>query len=190
MPKIVVTQNGKTELARIGADILPIINQILGKVPIYDLNGISHIYITDLPTKRNNKHKNSWGAYFQKYGDRQAYIEIYVKNLFGHIKNPDSLQLMIPIQSVGIAQTIYHEVGHHVEHTRSHGIKKHKKESFADSYCNKLLNTYIVCFADQIDNCFDELEKIAEHRGLSIEILQRMKSGWEKQYQSALKNSK
>ena len=66
MPKIVVTENGKTELARIGADILPIINQILGKVPIYDLNGISHIYITDLPAKRKNKNKDSWGAYFEK----------------------------------------------------------------------------------------------------------------------------
>jgi len=28
------------------------------------------------------------------------------------------------IQYVGIAQTVFHEVGHHVERIRSHGIKK------------------------------------------------------------------
>ena len=187
--KIVVTGNGNTELTRLGADIEPIVDQILGKVPIYDLNGISHIYITDLPDRQNSKHKNSWGAYFQKDSDRPAYIEIYLKNLFRHIKTSESLQLMLPIQSIGLAQTIFHEIGHHIEHTRSHGIKKPKKESFADSYCIKLLNSYIICFADQINNCFDELEKIAEDQGLSIEILQRMWSGWVKQYQTAVKMS-
>ena len=189
MPKIVITGNGRAELTRLGADIEPIVHQILGKVPSYDLNGISHICITDLPTRRNNKNKNTWGAYFQKYGDRPAYIEIYLKNLFKHIKTSERLQLMLPIQSIGLAQTIFHEVGHHIEHTRSHGVKKPKKESFTDSYCNKLLNSYIICFADQINSCFDGLEKIAVDRGLSIEILQSMRFGWEKQYQSAIKTS-
>ncbi len=189
MLKIVVTENGKTELTRLGADIKPIVDHIIGKVPTYDINGISHIYITDLPAKRKNKHKDSWGAYFPKYGNRPAYIEIYLKNLFGHIKTSHSMQLMLPIQSIGLAHTIFHEVGHHIEHTRSHGIKRPKKESFAESYCNKLLNSYIICFADKINNCFDELEKIAEDQGLSIEILQKMRAEWENQYQTAIKNT-
>ncbi len=40
---------------------------------------------------------------------------------------------------------------------------------------------------DQINNCFDELEKIGEEAGLSDEILHKMRSEWGNHYKSAIK---
>lgn len=190
MVKIVITDSGKDEVARYGFDIKAVINQILSNVPIHDLKGISHIYVTDLPVRRTNKYKNSWGAYFQQHNRHPAYVEIYLKNLFDHIKSAESMNLMLPIQSIGLAQTMFHEVGHHIEYRRSHGVKKRRKESFADSYASKLLDRYMLDNADTINCCFDNLEKITCERGLSIETLHRMREGWDKQHQAAINNTR
>lgn len=79
-----------------------------------------------------------------------------------------------------------HEVGHHVKHTKSHGIKRSKNESFAESYAMKLFRTYILDCADDINNCFDNLERVADEKGLSREIVKNMREGWDKQYQAAI----
>ena len=96
---------------------------------------------------------------------------------------------MLPIQSLGLAYTIFHEVGHHIRQTKGHGIRENKSESFAESYAKQLLNNYILDNASTINDCFDNLDKVAEEKGLSKEIINNMRDGWEKQYQTAVKMS-
>lgn len=186
MPKVVITENGKSELSFLNFDVEDLINQIIEQIPASDLKGISHIYVNDLPKKDGNNLKANHGAYYQKYKNAPAYIEIYLKNLFGHIRNTESMNLMLPIQSVGLAHIIFHEVGHHVQHTKSHVIKKKKREAFAESYANRLLDEYILDKSDDINACFDNLENVADEKGLSKEIIKNMRDGWDKQYQKAL----
>ena len=186
MLKVVITEKGQAELSFLNFDVEKMIDQIMKKIPLSDLKGISHIYVTDLPKKNGSKPKTTTGSYFQKFKGKPAYIEIYLKNLFKHINNPESMNLMLPIQSQGLAHTIFHEVGHHVKHTKSHGIKKSKNESFAGSYAMKLFGAYILDCADDINNCFDNLEKIVNEKGLSREIVKNMRAGWDKQYQAEI----
>ncbi len=120
------------------------------------------------------------GAYFQKENHTSAYVEIYLSKMFSHLKNPESLKLMIPIQNVGLAQTVFHEVGHHIEKIRSHGIKKNKSEKFAEKYGTDLLSKYLISNADSINSCFRNLEKVAEEKGLSLDIIKKIKNCWEK----------
>jgi hypothetical protein len=189
MPKVVITEKGKSELLFLNFDVGKLIDQIMKKIPINDLKGISHIYVNDLPKQSGGKPKTNSGAYSQKYKNTPAFIEIYLKNLFGHIQNTESMNLMLPIQSLGLAHTIFHEVGHHVQHTKSHGIKKNKRETFAESYAKQLLNGYIIDNAAAINACFDNLDNSADEKGLSKEIIKNMRDGWEKQYQTAVKMS-
>lgn len=189
MPKVVITEKGKSELSFLNFDVEGLIDQIIKKIPTSDLKGLGHIYVTDLPKKSGTSPKTVSGAYFQKHKNTPAFIEIYLKNLFGHIKNTESMNLILPIQSLGLAHTLFHEVGHHVRHTRSHGIKKTKSESFAESYANQLLNGYISDNAASINACFENLDKVADEKGLSKEIINNMRDGWEKQYQTTVKMS-
>jgi hypothetical protein len=39
----------------------------------------------------------------------------------------------------------------------------------------KLLRTYILDCADDINNCFDNLERVADEKGLSREIVKNMR---------------
>ena len=99
------------------------------------------------------------------------------------------MELMLPIQSFNLAHTIFHEVGHHIQHTKSHGVKKRKGEKFAESYALKLMNGYILDKADQINTCFDTLDRMADEKGMSIDIIENMKEAWAKKYQTALSMS-
>jgi len=189
MVATIISENGKQELNRLDLDIETVIAKILEYIPKMDLIGLDHIAIHDLPEQWKKHLAEARASYYEKQAVNSAYIELYLKRMFKHIKSVDSLKLMFPIQCVGIAQTVFHEVGHHVERTRSHGIKKREKEEYADSYAKKLLNKYILDNAESINNCFNHLEKIAIEKGLSLEKLRQMRSGWEKQYSATLKEA-
>jgi predicted Zn-dependent protease with MMP-like domain len=180
MPKVFITEQGASELSFLNFNITEVIDQIMKRIPTSDLDGISHLYVTDLPKTR----KATLGAYFQKFSGKPAYIEIYLKNMFNHINNPDSMNLMLPIQSQVLARTIFHEVGHHVKHTKSHGMKKNKSESCAESYAMKLYKTYVLDTAEEINKCFVHLEEVANEKNLSLEIIADMKKGWEEEFRN------
>ncbi|MFC1579622.1 hypothetical protein ACFL4N_01780, partial [Thermodesulfobacteriota bacterium] len=110
MLKVVITEKGQAELSFLNFDVEKMIEQIMKKIPMSDVKGISHIYVTDLPKKNDNRSKSTNGAYFQSLEGTPAYIEIYLKNLFKHINNQESMNLMLPIQSQGLANTLFHEV--------------------------------------------------------------------------------
>jgi hypothetical protein len=184
MLKIKISEIGKKESKKLNFDVEKYLVKIIEYIPKTDLIGLEHIYITDLPHQWKKHLDTAAGAYFQKHKSTSAYIEIYLSRMFSHIKSAESMNRMIPIQNVGLARTVFHEVGHHIEKTRSHRIKKNKSENFADNYAKDLLSKYQIGNADSINLCFENLEKIAGEKGLSIEIIERMKKGWEEEFKS------
>ncbi len=186
MVRIIVSDKGKEEANRLDFDIEAAIAKIVQYVPKKDLIGLDHIFVTDLPEHWRKHLAKARASYFEKQRNRPPHIELYLQRIFSHIKSADSLGQMLPIQYIGIAQTILHEVGHHVERTRSHGIKKNKREVYVVSYAKGLLSDYILDNANSINSCFDHLEEVADERGLSVDILGDMRAGWERQYRAAL----
>jgi len=184
IPKIEISETGKKESERLNFDVEKFLIRIIKYIPKTDLIGLERIYITDKPGQWEKHLDKAAGAYFQKQKGTSAYIEIYLSRLFNHVKGAESMNLIIPLQNVGLAQTIFHEVGHHIEKTKSHGIKKNKSEKFAYNYANDLLSKYLIANADSINSCFKNLKKIAGEKGLSLQIIERMKEGWEKQLRS------
>jgi hypothetical protein len=183
MVKIEITETGQTELDKIGFNIEESLNKIIVFIPKEDLVDLGHIIVTDKPHQSKKHLDKALGAYSQKHENIAAYIEIYITRLFAHLKSAESLRLMIPLQNIGLAETLFHEVGHHVEKIRSHGINKKTREKFAEKYASRLLSIYLDKNAESIDECFKNLEKIADEKGLSKEIIDKMKAGWKEQFQ-------
>jgi hypothetical protein len=186
MFKIRISESGREELNMLDFDIELHLTRIIEFVPKTDQIGLDHIYIMDKPKQLKKHSSNARGAYFKKGNKSSTYIELYLSNLFNHIKNPESFKLMIPIQNIGLAEVIFHEVGHHVEKIRSHGISKEKREKWAEKYGGNLLSKYLVANKDSINSCFKHLVNVAEEKGLSLEIIEQMKTGWERQIKSII----
>lgn len=147
-------------------------------IPKNDLNGISSIFITDLPSRKSCSNSRVLAAYYAKHDNEFAHIEVYLKNIFSHINSSESFNRMLPIQEFGLAKVIYHEVGHHIKSIRSHGIKKKIGEAFADVYSNKILLSYVIDNMSLINKCFDNMEKVALDQRLSHEIIKNMRLHW------------
>jgi len=110
--------------------------------------------------------------------------------LFGGIRNGKLAGQIVPILEFGLAQTVFHEFGHHKQHTRSHGVKKSTRENFADSYAKRLIKSYILTSADLINACFDRIQLLPESRGIpgeKIEALRAIRARWQAEYQEAVK---
>ena len=177
MLTIKIIETGRKEIKKLGTDIEESINKIIEFIPKANLNGLDYIYVTDEPMEWKKHLANAAGAYFQKSKDAPAYIEIYLSRLFRNISSAESSQLMVPLRNIGIALAVFHEIGHHVEKTKSHGIKKNNRERYAENYEKKLMAKYLFANADSINSCFQNLEKVGNEKGLSQEILRKMKVG-------------
>jgi hypothetical protein len=158
MLKIIITETGQKELTKLNFVVEESLDQIIAFIPKLDLIGLGHIFITDKPNQSRKSSADATAAYFQKYENTSAYVEIYLARLYSHVKSAESFSLMIPLQMVGLAEALFHEVGHHVEKTRSHGIKKKTREKFAEKYANELLSKYLADNAQSIDACFENSE--------------------------------
>jgi len=187
--KVIILEGGKSEMDRLQFDIRHSIDSIFRHIPKEDILGLDHILVTALPLKKKGHNHNALGAYFKRQGNRQAHIELYAKNLFGHLKSAESFRQMLPIQEFGLAQTIYHEVGHHVREIRTHGLKKNRSENFAESYTLNILNRYVLDNAKSVNSCFKSLKSITKDKGLSLEVIRNMECGWERSYKEALKST-
>jgi hypothetical protein len=188
--KIIVTDTGQLEVKRLNIDIQSMIQGVLNFVPNFDRIGIFHIYVTSKPEDYKDHQRGAHGAYYPKHKSRPPYIALYLQNLFGYLKDGKQSKHMLPILEIGLAHTLFHEFGHHIEHTRSHGIKKKKKENYADSYAKRLISKYVVDRANCVNKCFDHLEKIAERKGLSMDTIRKMKDGWNLEFEDALKTER
>ena len=179
MLNIKISDSGQKVIEKLGIDIEESLYRIVENIPKMDLIGLNCISVTDKPGEWKEHLINASGTYFEKTKTAPAYIELYLSRLFAHINKTESSKLMIPFQDICLAQTVFHEIGHHVEKTRSHGINKKKRETFAKNYEHKLLSRYLTSNAASINTCFKNLDAIDEEKGLSREILSKMKDGWE-----------
>jgi hypothetical protein len=188
--KIIITEEGKFELDRLKFDIKSSIDNIMKYIPDKDVVGVSHIIISEVPPKKKNIGNKARASYTQKHKMHPARIEIYLKNLFAHIKNAESFGMMLPIQESWLAQVIYHEIGHHVRLTRTHRIKKKESEKFADSYSDNIYSMYILDNAEAISSCFNYLESVAEEKGLNLDTVNNMRAGWMRSYEEVIEKSR
>jgi hypothetical protein len=124
-----------------------------------DLNGISFIRLMDdlpKPTDRSpHWHKDLKkryvylnGLYVGRYQNEPAHINLYVRNLYRGIP---SLLWQTPIPTLMIADTLAHEVGHHLIFTRGYVFQptevfKHKEvvEEFCDRYAVSIVKKMMV----------------------------------------------
>ena len=61
MLKVVITEEGQAELSFLNFDVEKMIAQIMKEIPIGDLKGISHIFVTDLPEKNKRRSEITTG---------------------------------------------------------------------------------------------------------------------------------
>ncbi|MCG8685441.1 MAG: hypothetical protein MI892_11235 [Desulfobacterales bacterium] len=183
--KIHITEEAELELKRLGFDVANAIQKTLKYVPSKDIAKIDKILIADISTSSNVA-----ALYVPKHKEYPARIELYLKRLFSHIKHEESFKLMLAIQEVGLAQAIFHEIGHHVRRTLSHGIKKAKSEKYANLYATNALDRYILDNAQLINSCYDSLIENAAEKNLDINVINNMRSGWMRHYEKAVKRSK
>lgn len=185
--KVLISDNGKKEIARLKFDIGDSIRKIIDYVPRSDVSGISHILITDTPNKVKGRNLLALAAYFRKYDNKQAYVEVYLKNLYSHIMSAESFSIMLPIQEYSLAITIFHEIGHHARVSITHNIRKDKSEKFASHYAEIKEKEYIAKNESIINLCFENLELMAQQGQLSAEVIKEMKEGWQRRCQELLK---
>jgi len=176
---VVITEQGNIELKRLKFDIDKSIADIFNYVPKEDIVGISDIVITDTPQKVKGRNLLSQAAYFRKYDDKPAYIEIYLKNLYSLIESHESFSLMLPIQEYGLAVTMFHEIGHHVRLLRTHNIGREESEKYASQYAIKLEKQYAGMNKSVINSCIERLEDMARQGQLSAKIIKQLKEGWQ-----------
>lgn len=170
MLSIRITETGLKEIERLKIDVEKSLNTIFEYIPIMDLIGLKYIWVTYEPGDWKKHLANAMGSYSKKTKKEPAFVELYLSRLFGHVKSVESAKFLAPIWNMGLAQTVFHEVGHHVEKLRSHGIRKEKREAFAIKYENDLLSKYLYDNTESINTCFQNLEKVSEEKGLSQDI--------------------
>lgn len=186
--KVIITEQGNVELERLKFNIDQSINNLFYHVPKEDIVGISHLLITNTPYKVNGRNMLAQAAYFRKNNDKPAYIEIYLKNLYSHIKSAESFSSMLPIQEYGLAVTIFHEIGHHVRENRTHNIRRGKSEKYASQYAIKREKEYIEKNQSVINVCLENLEVMAQKGQLSDKIIKQLKDGWQRRCQILLEH--
>ncbi len=173
--KIIVTDKGEEELTRLGFDIHSSIKKILNPVPGKDLLQLSHISITDVPSQKDSRRTGALGVYKRKWKNYQACIEISLKNIFPG-SNKNTFNKLLLLKELGLARVLYHEIGHHVEKTLSHGIKKTQREKFAEDYMTKLFKLFLLENKATLKEFFNVLKDNHEKIGLTLEELNEMKT--------------
>jgi hypothetical protein len=161
---------------------------MLGFVPITDIIGQLQIIVTSQPS--SDLSGQAMATYTRRWERNPARIEIYITNLFKHIKDAERFELMRPIQEYGLASALYHEIGHHVGATKTHGVGARKSETHAERYAKTIMNRYILANAQIIEDCFKLLGDIANVRNISLEVINAMKAGWTSRYEKASTSDK
>ena len=148
--------------------------------------GAARVYAFTVPgPKWKSWLKGAVGSYCRKAKNRPAFIALYTKNFSLLRRNRQRLSQMIPVLEFVLADTLFHEFGHHIQHTRSHGIKKKRGEQYAESYRSRLISTYVLATADDVNKCFDDVERTTESNSLALDRIRKFRQGWNKEYEKA-----
>jgi len=87
--------------------------------------------------------KECLGFYHRKWNDQEAWIEIVVDNVIAAFFRPDMPRVLsrVPfLQQMAFSDALYHEVGHHLDHTI--GAPAPGGEAAAEAWKNRLVGSY------------------------------------------------
>jgi len=122
---------------------------MVDSVPPHHLVGLDAVVITNLSRldlkKRRFKHRkrkidpsDCSGLYHQKTKNRNAWIELFADNLFSNVVIP-WLSRYRAIQEDAIGRTLFHEIGHHIDHNNA---KERDSEAAAERWGKQLRKAY------------------------------------------------
>ena len=166
------------------------VQNVLASIPSEDVAGIASIYVTAAPETHRQHQRGAPGAYYPKHSQRPAYIAVYLKNLFGPVSNSPLAGHLLPILEWGLAQTIFHEIGHHQQHIRSHGVTKRTQEGYADAYAKERMRNYLRENTDRIHGCFERIQTLAKSREVSLAAIEKIQAEWEAEYRKLIVSEK
>lgn len=117
-------------------NIEKLIKRLLGYIPPEHLIGLNKIVILDDVTHGPLNKKGAMGIYRHKEVQQPATIEIAVSVIYRGM--PRVLFYMPFVAKFMLANTLYHEIGHHYQQF-THGVKKQAWEDFADNYRKEMI---------------------------------------------------
>ena len=120
-------------------------NRYLGnlhKVIIIDSNNLSNKYRKKKvrSSGKTLNYKDCYGFYYEAWRGRPAYIELIIDNIFKFC--PKVLAKIPILYNYLISETLYHELGHHIQ--RYHKPIFKEKENVADSWSSWLLKYFFI----------------------------------------------
>ena len=129
------------------------ITKLLSKLPPQYLSGLESVVLTNGAAVGRGKTRRvagrkyarneCLGFYHAKFKGEQAWIEIVVDNIVASWFGPGMPRFLarIPaLRNIAFASTLYHEVGHHLDHTI--GAPAPGGESAAEAWNTKLVRSY------------------------------------------------
>jgi hypothetical protein len=132
--------------------VRPIVEELLAFLPRNYLVGLKTVLLTNsvaMPRdqrrqkvfQRGKSHKmiEARGAYYRATRSRQAYVALFVDNIFKNV--PPSLLRLTPFRHSTIAEILFHEVGHHI-HT-AHKPVYDVRENVAEAWERKFRRAYL-----------------------------------------------
>lgn len=182
--RIEIVDSIELKIKKLNFDLADSIEKILQYVPKEDVFNLSYILVGGQPVHKSIP-KGSRGTYFGERNKKRAHIELYFENIFPDSKDPDKFQEMLVILQLNLARTVFHEIGHHVQTIRTHGITQKRNEEYADHYRDSLWSKFLCSNAQAVNDCFRHLEDIALSKGLRLEVINKMKSGWTRDWEKA-----
>lgn len=119
---------------RINLNFKKTIENLLKFVPPEHLYKINKIIVTD--KSNEGKVRDVAGLYYGYQNSQEIDIVLCVSGMF--YKMPRVFFILLPIiPKLLLANTLFHEIGHHVQRM-GHGYKKERWESSADQYSKEL----------------------------------------------------
>lgn len=110
-------------------DYRKIVNDLLKGIPPEHVAGIAYVTVSgDRPLDDDDE---VLGQYFERYESEPAVIVLYLETMK---REAPALFRLFPITwKILLAQTLFHEIGHHYQRF-SHGIAKTRQEDHAENY--------------------------------------------------------
>ncbi len=116
---------------RYPVDLVQVVRDLLRRVPAEHVVGISRITLSGARPLDEASGEEVLGQYFEACDGEPAFIMLYPEEIAGEV--PFLLRRSALAWRVLLAETLYHEVGHHYQRF-THGIRKTAQEDHAEGY--------------------------------------------------------
>ena len=124
------------------------IEKLLSVLPTHYLSGLQSVVLTNAASIGRGKtqriqgkkylRQSCLGFYHHKRKGEQPWIEIVVDNIISGI--PRALMRVPPLRNIVLADTLFHEIGHHLDNTI--GAPARSGEAAAEAWQRRLLRSY------------------------------------------------